>query len=275
MFVSLIMEILPRRPRMTTPRVLVVLPTMGQRLVFLEQALRSISEQGPLARCVVVSPPSGEVEKLAKKYGAQWREDPAFGIAAAVNVGLRAREGEEFYAWLGDDDLFRPGALKTLTDLLDAHKEAVLASGACDYILDSGKVIAVNQAGALGRFLLPWGPDLIPHPGTVVRLDDLEAIGGFDESLRFTLDLDAFLKLRRRGKFVFTKDVVSAFRWHPDSLTVSDRWGSSQEAMTVKVRHLPSLLRPIAWVWNYPVAWASAVAAWLLVRRARLLARSG
>jgi len=271
MFVSLIMKILPRRPCMTTPRVLVVLPTMGQRLVFLQQALRSISEQGNLARCVVVSPPSAEVQKLAMRYGAEWREDPATGIAAAVNVGLRARKGEEFYAWMGDDDLFRPGALRTLTDLLDAHKEAVLASGACDYILDSGKVIAVNQAGALGRFLLPWGPDLIPHPGTVVRLDDLEAIGGFDESLRFTLDLDAFLKLRRLGKFVFTKDVVSAFRWHPDSLTVSDRWGSSQEAMMVKVRHLPTPLRPIAWVWNYPVAWASAVAAWLLVRRARSL----
>jgi len=260
---------------MTTPRVLVVLPTMGQRQVFLEQALQSVSEQGDLARCVVVSPASTEVTNLAKKYGADWREDPGTGIAAAVNVGLAARNGEEFYAWMGDDDLFRPGALTTLTSLLDATPSAVLASGVCEYILDSGVVLAVNQAGALGRFLLPWGPDLIPHPGTVVRLDDLEAIGGFDESLRFTLDLDAFLKLRTRGKFVFAKTAVSAFRWHPGSLTVSDRRGSTREAMKVKVRHLPRPLRPIAWVWNYPVAWASAVAAWVLVRRARVLAESG
>ncbi len=255
---------------MTTPRVLVVLPTMGQRLVFLEEALRSVSEQGDLAHCVVVSPAVVAVQKLAKKYGAKWIQDPATGIAAAVNVGLSTRAGEEFYAWLGDDDLFRSGALSKLADLLDASPEAVLASGACEYILDSGRVIALNRAGALGRFLLPWGPDLIPHPGTMVRLDDLEAIGGFDENLRFTLDLDAFLKLRRRGRFVFTTTVVSAFRWHPDSLTVADRWGSSSEAMMVKVRHLPGLLRPVAWIWNYPVSWASACAAWLLVRRARV-----
>ena len=256
---------------MVKPRVLVVLPTMGQRLSLLEQSLASIQEQGPLARVVVVSPNSSEVKILAKMYGADWLEDPATGIAAAVNVGLTAQAGEKFYAWMGDDDLFRPGALQTLTGMLDQNPQAVLASGACDYILDSGQVLASNTAGAWGRFLLPWGPDLIPHPGTVIRMADLEAVGRFDEGLRFTLDLDVFLKLRNRGPFVFTQKTVSAFRWHPDSLTVSDRSGSSREAMMVKSRHLPVFLRPFAWVWNYPVMWAAAVAAWLLVRRARAL----
>lgn len=254
---------------MTKARVLVVLPTLGTRPDLLERSLASVAEQGDLARCVVVSPMHSEVQALAKRFGAEWVADPARGIAAAVNVGIAQRSGEEFYAWMGDDDLFRPGALEFLVELLDQHSGAVLASGACDYVLESGEVIATNRAGRWGRLLLPWGPDLIPHPGTVVRLDDLEGIGGFDESLRFTLDLDAFLKLAKRGEFVFTKEVVSAFCWHPDSLTVSDRQGSSQEAMRVKKRHLPSRIQPLHWVWNYPVMWASAVAAWLMGRRAR------
>ena len=255
----------------TTRRVLVVLPTLGDRLSLLEESLSSVKNQGTIARCVVVSPDNAAVKKLCTKYGAEWVSDPAGGIAAAVNRGVGQRKDEEFYAWMGDDDLFRPGALQELVRLLDENHDAVLASGACDYILDSGKVLATNSAGWWGRFLLPWGPDLIPHPGTLVRMQDLVAIGGFDAALRFTLDLDAFLRLRTRGRFVFTSRIVSAFRWHPDSLTVSDRAGSSKEAMAVKVRHLHPLLRPFHWLWNYPVWWASTVAAALLVRKARRL----
>jgi GT2 family glycosyltransferase len=158
--------------------------------------------------------------------------------------------------------------------LLDADRDSVLAYGACDYILDDGRVVATSAAGKLAAFLLPWGPDLIPHPGTMIRFDDLDAIGGFDETLKFTLDLDAFLKLRSRGKFVSTTRTVSAFRWHTESLTVSDRKGSSAEAMAVKKRHLPVFLQPFHGLWNYPVAWASAVAAQLMVRRAKRLAHT-
>ena len=259
---------------MTKARVLVVLPTLGERPAFLEEALVSIQAQGSIADCVVVAPKIQEVKDLAKQFGATWLEDPATGIAAAVNVGLTARIDHEFYAWLGDDDLFRPGGLEGLASLLDAHPDAVLAYGACDYILDDGQVVAVSKAGKLARFLLPWGPDLIPHPGTMIRFDDLEAIGGFDESLRFTLDLDAFLKLRKRGAFVSTTQTVSAFRWHTQSLTVSDRRGSNSEAIEVKKRHLPGSLRPFHFLWSYPVAWASALAAGLLVRRARRMAKN-
>jgi GT2 family glycosyltransferase len=257
---------------MAKARVLVVLPTLGERLSFLEEALGSIQAQGSIADCVVVAPDRKEVRALAKRFGATWLEDPATGIAAAVNVGLTARVHHEFYAWLGDDDLFRLGGLELLLSLLDSDDDAVLAYGACDYILDDGQVVGVSKAGKLARFLLPWGPDLIPHPGTMIRFDDLEAIGGFDESLKFTLDLDAFLKLRKRGRFVSTTHTVSAFRWHTQSLTVSDRRGSSAEAMAVKKRHLPPFLRPLHFLWSYPVAWASALAAQLLVRRAKRLA---
>jgi GT2 family glycosyltransferase len=274
LFVSLAVKSYREGNPMTKARVLVVLPTLGQRHELLEQALESIRAQGDLVRCVVVAPQrASAVKKLATAYGAEWVPDPATGIAAAVNAGIAAREGEEFYAWLGDDDLFRSHGLATLVRLLDTNPDATLAFGGCDYILDDGRTLAVSRAGALATWLLPWGPDLIPHPGTVIRLDDLVAIGGFDESLKFTLDLDAFLRLRARGSFVHTTEVVSAFRWHPDSLTVSDRRGSSREAMAVKTRHLPRLLQPLSGLWNYPVWWASEVAAWLLVRRARALLR--
>ena len=83
----------------------------------------------------------------------------------------------------------------------------MLAFGGCDYIDADGRTIAVSNAGRLATFLLPWGPDLIPHPGTMVRLDALEAIGGFDRSLKYAMDLDAFLKLRAHGRFAWTREI--------------------------------------------------------------------
>ena len=168
---------------------------------------------------------------------------------------------------MGDDDLFRPHGLFVLLDLIDKNVENIVAYGACEYIDPSGKVLAVSRAGRFAQFLLPWGPDLIPHPGSMIRLDALERIGGFDTSLKYAMDLDAFLKLKKIGSFVCTRQVVSAFRWHPDSLTVANRTNSSLESEAVKLRYLPVWLRPLRFLWVYPIRWASALAAQQVSKR--------
>lgn len=256
------------------PQVLVVLPTLGDRLDSLQETLASVEKQREQVSVtlVVVAPPSAtEARTLAAAHGAVIVDDPREGISEAINCGLRARTGERYYAWIGDDDLFRPGGLGVLHRILEGAPESVLAYGGCDYIDPEGRTIMVSNAGGLAALLLAWGPDLIPHPGTMVRLDALEAIGGFDRSLRYAMDLDAFLKLRSHGKFSWTRQSVSAFRWHPDSLTVANRLGSSKESESVKRRHLPAFLRPVSVIWQYPIRWASGFAAGRVNARARSL----
>ena len=51
---------------------------------------------------------------MAASLGALVVDDPAEGISAAINEGLAARTTEQYYAWVGDDDLFRPRGLRTL-----------------------------------------------------------------------------------------------------------------------------------------------------------------
>jgi GT2 family glycosyltransferase len=254
--------------------VLVVLPTLGDRIESLRETLESVDAQRadlPVTLALVAPPGATEARALAASHGAIIVDDPREGISAAINCGLAVRTTETYYAWVGDDDLFRPGGLGRLRSMLDDNDRAVLAYGGCDYIDPEGRTITVSNAGALAKFLLPWGPDLIPHPGTMVRLDALEAIGGFDPHLKYAMDLDAFLSLRSHGQFLWTRESVSAFRWHPDSLTVANRRGSSLESESVKKRHLPRGLRPLSWLWTYPIRWASAVAASRVNARARSL----
>lgn len=260
---------------MRAGKVLVVLPTLGDRLETLEETLGTVDAQRAdvdLTLALVLPARATEAAELGRAHDAVIVEDPGTGISPAINAGIAAATDEQFYAWMGDDDLFRPRGLRTLLELLDGSPAAVLAYGGCDYIDPEGRIIGTSRAGRLARWLLAWGPDLIPHPGTVIRLDALRAVGCFDESLRYSMDLDAFLKLRTLGPFVSTTTSVSAFRWHPDSLTVSNRAASSAESEAVKRRHLPRYLRPIEPVWRYPVRWASAFAAQTVTRRALAIA---
>lgn len=251
---------------------LVVLPTLGERLDTLRQSLESVDSQRSqiaLTLVVVAPPAASEARQLALTFGAMIIDDPKQGISSAINCGLSARTTEQYYAWVGDDDLFRPGGLARLKAMLDDDPRAVVAYGGCDYIDSEGRTVAVSNAGRLAMFLLSWGPDLIPNPSAMIRLDALERIGGFDPELRFAMDLDAFLKLRKQGQFRWTRTSVSAFRWHPDSLTVANRLSSSREAESVKRRHLPTWLRPLSGLWHYPIRWASMVAANRVNSRAR------
>jgi len=159
-----------------------------------------------------------------------------------------------------------------LRDLLEANQDAVVSYGGCEYIDPQGRVIGTSRVGKAAQWLLPWGPDLIPHPGSMIRLKALHDIGLFDTSLKYVMDLDAFLKLRSRGRFVCTRRPVSAFRWHPHSLTVANRAAASAEAEAVKRRHLPLLLRPVSAAWHVPVKWAASIAASGVSRRALRLA---
>lgn len=251
--------------------VMVVLPTLGDRIETLRETLESVRIQRDEIdlKLVVVSPKSAiEARKLALDYGADLIDDPSTGISRAINAALEERTNEKYYAWIGDDDIFRPGGLNLLINLIEKSPTAVVAYGACDYISPDGRTLVVSKAGKLAQFLLPWGPDLIPHPGSLIKFDDLLAIGSFDESLKYAMDLDAFLKLRSRGPFVCTTKSVSGFRWHPESLTVANRRNSTLEAEKVKKAHTPQALRPFAPMWLLPVRWVSAFLAGRVNRRA-------
>lgn len=261
----------------TGPRVLVVLPTLGERVETLEETLRSIDDQRADVdlRLVVVAPTAAtEARELAARHGATVVDDPRGGMSAAVNAGIDTADGEPYLAWMGDDDKYRAGGLATLVRLLDDDRAAVVAYGGCDYIDPDGRVIGTSRAGRAAMWLLPWGPNLVPNPAALIRLEPLCRSGRFDTSLRYTMDLDVFLRLRAYGRFVATRRVAAAFRWHPDSLTVANRAASSAEAEAVKRRHLPTALRPLSVVWDVPVRWASRRAAAAVSRRAHQVARA-
>lgn len=248
--------------------VLLVIPSLGDRVDFLRQTIASMTSQEPRPLIRVVVPP-GRMQAIAaaREAGAEIMDDPG-SLPGAINLGMsNLPKGIEFVSWLGDDDALAPASLTLTRDALVKDPAAVLAYGACDYIDDAGSVIWTSRAGRRAQWVLPWGPDLIPQPGMLVRRSAWEASGGVDESLRFAFDLDLLLKLRRYGSLVDVGEVVAMFRWHAESLTVSDRTQSLDEAEAVKRRYLSPGMRRLSWAWERPVRGATRVAAWEMNRR--------
>lgn len=251
-------------------RVLVVIPTLGTRIEYLEACLSSIRQQAVLVDVVLVAPRDApQLAAVVDRWEVARIDDPG-GLAAAINAGVSwGGDHYEYVNWLGDDDALEPHSVHLVQRALDSDSSAVVAYGACRYVDPQGRQLWISQAGPWAPRILKWGPDLIPQPGMLVRRDAWQTVGGLDESFRFAFDLDLLLKLQRVGSLVNVNSVVSQFRWHGDSLTVSDRTTSLNESEIARRRALGPVARKLAWTWERPVRVATRVAAWEVSRRAR------
>lgn len=251
-----------------SPSTAIVIPTLGTRNQLLSDALASINEQAIPVTVVVVGPSRVELMTEVDAAGAIFVTDPQRGLSAAINVGFDAvPSGTEFVGWLGDDDLLMPGGLAAAVAALRRSPRAVLAFGWCDYIDEDGLLLFRSRAGGWASRVLPWGPNLIPQPGSLMKLSALRTVGGLDEELSFAMDLDLFLRLRKVGDLVALPRTLSAFRWHPDSLTVRNQRKSMDESDFVRRRHLPRLASATFVIWKWPVRWALSVVKLVVKRR--------
>ena len=255
--------------------VLIVIPTLGQRIEFLSYTLESIRAQSVSADIIVVTPRDAhQARDLAEESGAQVLDDPG-ALPAAINLGVaQAQPHHKYVNWLGDDDLLASNSFQSCMDAFGLSPRSVLVYGACRYIDDAGTELWVSKAGKWANRILAWGPDLIPQPGMLIRTEAWQQVGGLDETLSHAFDLDLLLKLRPLGDFTPVDSVVSCFRWHPDSLTVSDRSKSLEESEVIKRRYLSPRQHKIKWMWEWPVRQATTLAAGRLNGRAYRLRAS-
>ncbi len=240
------------------PLTAVVVPTLGRRPEFLEQSLHSIREAGK-SYVLLVAPAAFDAGELISAGLADEKIDEiGSNLPAAIDQGFDALPGGVRYiAWLGDDDLLRPGALSKTQAFLEAHPKSSAVYGACDYIDETGTVVWVNRSGAWAAPLLRIGPDLIPQPGSLFRRASYRAAGNLRTDLGWAFDLDLFLRLAQVGKLSYIRETLAAFRWHAGSLSVGQRADSVREASLVRREFLPSWIRPISGVWEGPVRWAT------------------
>jgi GT2 family glycosyltransferase len=230
---------------------------MGTRPEFLRQSLASIRSAGN-ATIHIVAPESAKLASVLDpdSYDALI-VDPGTGLSAAIDAGLRSFPSNvEYINWLGDDDLLTEGSLNHALAILVSDPDIALVYGGCQYVDGDGKSLWLNKSGSYAKYLMRFGPQLIPQPGSLMRRDAYEKIGGLDHQYKWAFDLDLFIRLSRVGKLQFTPRTLAKFRWHDGSLSVGGRNGSVAEASAIRIAALPIMLRAIALLWEIPIRWA-------------------
>jgi GT2 family glycosyltransferase len=238
--------------RAMNSRPLVVVPTLGNRPEWLHACLRSLTTQSRRPDVVVIGPSRATVAReMAEAFGVSYEPEQGSGLSAAVNQIWR-NAGNEYIGWLGDDDLLTPDSIRLTSTTLVEKRAAVLAYGNCRVIDNQGGTCFFMRPGRLAPWLMQYGADYLPQPGTLIRATAAHAVGLLDERLRYAMDLDLFLRLRRHGPFVYLPAELAAFRRHDTSLTVSNP-APGVEATRVRSRYLSPRALTLAYIWEPPI----------------------
>jgi glycosyltransferase involved in cell wall biosynthesis len=161
------------------------------------------------------------------------------GAARPRNLAI-AHARAPYIAFLDADDLLKPGKLTATADALDQHPEAGFAFGEFEHIDAEGRLLEgfvvrdklaecplartplkegwsfIAQAELARGFLYR---NFISPSGVMVRRSVLDAVGTFDESLRYSEDLDLWFRLLHHCGALYCERVGHSYRRASGSLT--------------------------------------------------------
>jgi len=235
---------------MTGATVGIVVPTLGTRPEYLEQSLQSIRNSGEAHICVVCPALIDLSEYVTAGLIDSQVDDPGSGLAGAINVGLDSLPDEiSMISWIGDDDLLESGMLRETSHILSSG-EIDFVWGQCRYIDSENRRLWINRSGPWAKYLIRFGPNLIPQPGSLFSRRSFDELGGLSTEFSWAFDQEFFTRLLKQFPSTYIPEVVASFRWHEGSLSAGARAGSVRESSLIRVRHMPVFLGVLSRLWE-------------------------
>ena len=229
----------------------VITPSYNQA-AFVERTVRSVlSQRGDfeLEYLVVDGGSRDGALDILRRYEGQLElvAEPDRGQCDAINKGFRMATGE-VVAWLNSDDVYAPGALDAVVRTF-RETGARWCFGECKIVDEADRPIRgaisaykawVSRRYSLRRLL---ARNFIPQPAVFFRRELLEAAGPLDESLRYAMDYDLWLRFARLAQPVFIPRPLAAFRWHARSVTGAGYARGARECLAIARRRARGLER--------------------------------
>ena len=211
-----------------TPKVSVVIATYN-RAHFLPQTIESVLGQKwqDFELIVVDDGSTDDTRRIIESYGSkiEYFHQENRGPSAARNLGVRNARG----AWIAiqdSDDVAAADYLATLYGYFREHSDCgmVFANGA--YLggpeHNRETIIPQNKSKRLAKEGVRLGDlfekSIVRLQASLISKECYDAVGGHDESLRISMDLDLAFRIFMRYKVGYLDDVVFYYRKHEGNI---------------------------------------------------------
>ncbi|MEP7166998.1 MAG: glycosyltransferase family 2 protein [Candidatus Woesebacteria bacterium] len=220
------------------PKISIVTPSYNQG-TFIERTISSVlSQKYPNLEFIIMDGKStDQTVSILKKYSSKliWESKKDGGQTQAINEGLRKSTGE-ILAYLNSDDTYAPHTLHTIAHFFQTHPEEHFVYGHGRLIDSDDNEIGFYNDSAMTNESL-FAACGISQPTCFWRRDVLEEFGYFDESYRFTMDYEYWVRVSKKFKLHYLPIVLANSRIHPDAKTSSFTHKLHSEALRVSLTH--------------------------------------
>lgn len=199
------------------PLVSVIIPTY-KRGQLLRRAIESALAQTykALELIIVENGESREGEQVVRKFLSResrlrYLYEPVGNPALARNIGIQAAQGM-YIAFLDNDDEWLPNKLERQIKVLEQYPDVGLVSCCAWYITENGGLISEGRDDIEGPVslaaLVTNGCLMDSLSGVLIRRECFKQVGLFDTAYRVADDYDLYLRVAKRYRIFFLKELL-------------------------------------------------------------------
>ncbi len=171
---------------------------------------------------------------ILESYGSafHWESTPDRGQTHAINKGLAQVSGN-ILAYLNSDDVLFPSTIEKVVSHFEENPNWDMVFGRADYIDESDCFLGEYATRPFNLDLLAENC-FICQPAAFWRRRVVEKIGPFDESLKFCMDYEYWIRMADAGFHLeYVEDKLAASRMYPQTKTASCRKEIYRESIAI------------------------------------------
>ncbi len=231
-----------------TPLISIIIPVYNSEKT-LQRAVYSTCKQNVTCEIIIINDCSSDKSlEVANTLSTEFSNlsvinlDTNGGASKARNKGIAQAKGE-YIAFLDADDVWLPFKLEKQLDVMLKNPQCTLVS--CDSLQISPKGTVLRRAHVYKPPVN--GPDawktllsynFTPTPSILTKTSLVRKLGGFDETLKISEDLDLWISLAKHGDVIVLPDVYVHYFDYSNSLMKRDIYQSFLPTLTMIEKHM-------------------------------------
>lgn len=162
-------------------------------------------------------------------------------LPASLNAGFERSKGI-YLTWTSDDNLYKPDALRVMSEYLESNKETSLV--ACEYdIVDEDGDLLYKKNHIAGRDK-PYSLLIGCYVGAcfMYTRDVYKSIGGYDTNFFCAEDYEYWLRMALVGKISYIRENLYIYRMNKFSLTSTKESVVKEKTIELRDKYAPIMM---------------------------------